>query len=52
MSIFYEEVVTIPLSPEGVSPLVTRIMVAMAVMLRADVEKWLRTYYPDLTREL
>jgi hypothetical protein len=27
-------------------------MVAMAVMLRGDVEKWLRTYYPDLTREL
>jgi len=26
MSIFYEEVVTIPLSPEGVSLLVTRIM--------------------------
>jgi hypothetical protein len=27
-------------------------MVAMAIKLRADVEKWLRANYPDLTREL
>lgn len=27
-------------------------MVTMAIKLRADVEKWLRTNYPDLTREL
>jgi hypothetical protein len=27
-------------------------MVALAIKLRADVEQWLRTYYPELIKEL